>query len=309
MVAKDPEPVGGANLAELEESLKKIIAQAGNVPGAGVVAAAGGSEETQKLSTEIAKLKSDLEAKQKEIESISAQAASAVGAGAGAPAAAGISADDKTKLEVQLKELEAKLSEYEIISEDIADLSYYKEQNAELQKQLQALKSGGAAPASAAPAPAEAAAPANAPAATSAPAPSNPEPTIAGKSKVAQANAAIAEAAPAAQPAAPPPPTPTPVEAAPAENLVDDSLLAGFEEAVKSQEPAAEFDLGQMDVDKMLNEAADISIPSDDVDIEKELSGTVDEDKLLKEAVTLDAITPEDKRLMGQFENFVKKGE
>ncbi len=311
LLAKDPEPAGGANLAELEESLKKIIAQAGNVPGAGVVAAAGGNEETQKLSTEIAKLKSDLEKKQKEIESISANAAAAISSGG--PAVAGLSGDEKIKLETQVKDLEAKLSEYEIISEDIADLSYYKEQNADLQKQLQALKAGGGA------APAATASP------PSVPAPSGPEPTIVGKSKVAEANAtntelvaapepAAAAAAPAPEPAAAaaaPAPEPAAAAAAPppAENLVDESLLAGFDEAIKSQDPTGEFDLGRMDVDKMLNEAAEIKLPGDDVDIEKELSGTVDEDKLLKEAVTLDTVTPEDKRLMGQFENFVKKGE
>jgi hypothetical protein len=292
LAAKEPE-ANGTNLGDLEESLKKIIAQAGAIPAAGAVAAAGGNEESQKLSTEIAKLKSDLQAKQKEIEGMASQAAMAVSSGeAQGP---GMSSEDKSKLEGQVKELEAKLAEYEIISEDIADLSFYKEQNAELQKQVEALKGGGAVPeAAVAPAEAKPAAPAG------------PEPTITGKSKVAEATAAALETPePAAEPVA------APAAEAPAavENTVDDSLLAGFDEAAKSQAPSAEFDMGQMDVDKMLSEAAEIKTPGDEVDIEKELAGGVDEDKLLKEASALDAVTPEDKRLMGQFENFVKKGE
>jgi hypothetical protein len=308
LAAKEPE-AHGTNLGDLEESLKKIIAQAGAIPAAGAVAAAGGNEESQKLSTEIAKLKSDLQAKQKEIEGMASQAALAVSSGeAQGP---GMSSEDKSKLEGQVKELEAKLAEYEIISEDIADLSFYKEQNAELQKQVEALKGGGAVPeAAVAPAEAKPAAPAG------------PEPTITGKSKVAEATAA-AEATPAAPESEPAPaaaletpepaaePVAAPAAEAPAavENTVDDSLLAGFDEAAKSQAPSAEFDMGQMDVDKMLSEAAEIKTPGDEVDIEKELAGGVDEDKLLKEASALDAVTPEDKRLMGQFENFVKKGE
>src|SRR5690606_29016337 len=61
-----------------------------------------------------------------------------------ATTAPGVSTEEKDKLDAKIKELQAKLSEYEIISEDIADLSFYKEQNAKLAREVEALKSGGA---------------------------------------------------------------------------------------------------------------------------------------------------------------------
>jgi hypothetical protein len=52
--------------------------------------------------------------------------------------------DEAKKLESKVKDLEARLAEYEIISEDIADLSFYKEENIRLQNELMALKNGEA---------------------------------------------------------------------------------------------------------------------------------------------------------------------
>ena len=60
-------------------------------------------------------------------------------------------AKDLLRLTARVKELESKLSEYEILEDDIADLSLFKEENARLKAELQNLR-GGAAPAPAAPA-------------------------------------------------------------------------------------------------------------------------------------------------------------
>lgn len=317
LTAKEPVSEGGlANLGDLEGTLKKILEQASQVPAAGVVAAAGGSEDTQKLATEINQLKADLEARQKTIEELKAAGGTAAVAADGAPAAAGgISDEEKAKMEAQLKELQGKLAEYEIISEDIADLSFYKEQNAKLTKELEALK-GGATPAAGATAAAQAP-----PAAAATAAPSAPPP------------AAAATAAPSAPPPATPPPPPAPEappQAAaatpdPAVNVVDNDLMAEFNAAVEKQqgdapvepaappapaeEAAATVDLGAMDVDKMMAEAAAIKSDGPDVSAEQALGVTLDENKLLQEATALQGVTPEDKKLMGQFENFVKKNE
>ena len=44
----------------------------------------------------------------------------------------------------RISELEAKLAEYEVLEDDIADLSLYKEENARLKTELDRLKGGGA---------------------------------------------------------------------------------------------------------------------------------------------------------------------
>ena len=51
---------------------------------------------------------------------------------------------DADKLSSRIKELEAKLAEYEILEDDIADLSLYKEENARLRSELEKLKAGEA---------------------------------------------------------------------------------------------------------------------------------------------------------------------
>lgn len=361
LFAKEPEGASLAGLGDLEATLKKILEQASQVPNAGVMAAAGSSEEGQKLVTEIAQLKTELQAKQAQIEEM--KTTSGAGATASPPGAA-MSDDDKAKLEAQLKELQAKLAEYEIISEDIADLSFYKEQNAKLQKELDALKAGGAvaAPAAAAPAPAapaapvaeapkpveaapppaapvveapkpvEAAPPPAAPAPAAAAEPAAPVENLIDDDLMAEFAAAVANqkaveapaptpAAPAAAATAPAPPVEAaPVEAAPVEAApVEAAPAAPSVEPVKAEAPpAAEpalppvmdepvVDLGTIDVDKMMAEAAQIKSDGPDINAEQALGTSLDENKLLQEATALQGVTSEDKQLMGQFENFVKK--
>jgi len=49
---------------------------------------------------------------------------------------------ERSDYEAKIKELESRLAEYEIISEDIADLSFFKEENVRLTKELESLRSG-----------------------------------------------------------------------------------------------------------------------------------------------------------------------
>lgn len=132
----------GADLGELEKTLKKLLEnqQPSMAPGAGATAGVN-PEEVQRLKQELAD-------REKALEELKAQAAAAP---------AGVSDADKKALEDKIKDLEGRLAEYEIISEDIADLSFYKEENGKLQKELEALRgaaqSAPAAPEATAPAP------------------------------------------------------------------------------------------------------------------------------------------------------------
>jgi hypothetical protein len=313
LLSKDGVGAGASlDMGNLETMLQQILEKAGQLPAAsgGASAAAGGSggsEDGQRLLAEITNLKTDLEAKKKQIDEMKTATASA-------PAAApGMSGEEKAALDEKIRELQAKLSEYEIISEDIADLSFYKEQNAKLQKELEGLKGG--APAAAAPTAPPPPAPAPAPAIEEvAPAKPVEEPAIVGKAT-----------APAVEPEAPAAP------AAP-DVAIDDDLMAEFAAAVEKQkssetpeiaagpavaataapagtEDKAGVDLGQMDMDKMMSEAAGIKADGPEVGVEAALGSGVDENKLLQEAAALSSVSSEDKKLMGDFENFVKKGE
>lgn len=139
--------VGALPTAELEKTLQKILENQGQ----GGVGGGVPPEELEKLKAQIAE-------KEKQLQELQATA----GAPGAAPAENG-AADaliaEKKALEDKVKDLEARLAEYEIISEDIADLSFYKEENSKLQKELEAAKAGGGAASvetmAAAPAPAE----------------------------------------------------------------------------------------------------------------------------------------------------------
>lgn len=213
-------PAATGDMSQLEATLKKLLEKANQVP----TAATAAPGDNPALLTEIEKLKKSLEEKQTQMERLKADAEAhkAVGgAAAGGAPAPGLSSEERGQLETQIKDLQAKLSEYEIISEDIADLSFYKEENVKLQKELEGYKKGGAAPAPAAAAPATPS-PAEAPKAA---------PTMAGSAK-ATAAAAAAEAAPAPAPVAA---APAPAPEAPAP--VATPAPAPVAEAAKPAEP------------------------------------------------------------------------
>ncbi|MCC6277033.1 MAG: hypothetical protein IT289_03845 [Oligoflexia bacterium] len=141
---------------------------------------------------EITKLKSDVESKAKKLSELEAALASAQAeltkaksAPAGTPGADGGGGAEVGELNRKIKDLEARLGEYEIIEDDIANLSIYKEENARLKSELEKMKGGAAPTPTPAPAPVPVAAPAAkapatpAAAATPSPAPANPTPTAA----------------------------------------------------------------------------------------------------------------------------------
>lgn len=179
--------------AEIEKTLQKILeaqnkapavdavtvtpTPAAPAPTAPVEVAApleGAGASVAANQAELEKLKAELAEKERLIAQAreeAARAAALVAATSGAP---GGNAEEQKKLEGKVKDLEARLAEYEIISEDIADLSFYKEENIRLQNELTALRGGGPVAAAAAPvAPAPAAE-----AAATAPAPTQSEDEI-----------------------------------------------------------------------------------------------------------------------------------
>ncbi|KYG65590.1 hypothetical protein AZI86_00485 [Bdellovibrio bacteriovorus] len=229
----------GAKLSANSDDLSVPVEVPEHAPASGDASSAGGGEAT----AEAAQLRASLSESTKKMEILRTQlaqaqeqltaakneaaaAASAGGAAAApaAPAAAGMSAEERNEFDNKIKDLEARLAEYEIISEDIADLSKYREENDDLKKQIESLKSGAQAPATAAP---EAPTPAAAPPA--------PEPV---SEPVAPKLAAVPDPEPAPEALAElaaQPDSLTPEEA----SVIDDDLMKEFAAAVEGQQKAA----------------------------------------------------------------------
>lgn len=327
---------GIGNVSELEEAIKRILEKANTMQ---VPAGASGAdlEKLNALSNEINALKKDIEDKKNQISQLEASASKGGGA-------------DSAALQKKIGELESKLAEYEIISEDIADLSYYKEQFTKLQKENDELRKGGGAVAAAVTTAPSAASVSEAEsnASSDADAVSKDESSSAKSSAEDNNNSESSSSAASA----------SDVKIEPVEDVssvVDDDLMAEFAKAVEMQkaggasaasaaEPAAAaapipaaqsteslvaaaetetpaveskssesnniseenpLEKGEIDIDKMVNEASGISSDGPDVNLEQALGETINEDKILAEATALE-VPSEDQKLMGDFENFVK---
>lgn len=203
---------------EMDESpltTKKAQASAAS----GAAASAEAAAVVAESAAEVAQLRLSLSENHQKVETLQAQlqealaAAQAASSGGGAGGGeGGMSAAEKEELSGKLRDLEARLAEYEIISEDIADLSRYRDENEDLKKQLEALKAG--APAASAPTPAPAA-PVQAEAPAAEPI---PEPAAAPAAEVA------AELAPEAA-----------ADSGGGSDLIDDDLMKEFAAAVEGQ--------------------------------------------------------------------------
>ncbi|MFV3408888.1 hypothetical protein ACNH6C_09795 [Bdellovibrio bacteriovorus] len=197
---------------EMDESplgTKKAQASAASSSADAAAAVAESAAEVAQLRLSLSENHQKVETLQAQLqEALAAAQAASAGGGAGGGGEGGMSSAEKEELNGKLRDLEARLAEYEIISEDIADLSRYRDENEDLKKQLEALKAGAPAPAAAAPAPEAAPAPAPEP---------TPEP-----------------AAPAAEVAAEPAPE-APADSGGGSDLIDDDLMKEFAAAVEGQ--------------------------------------------------------------------------
>jgi DNA repair exonuclease SbcCD ATPase subunit len=288
------------NTQDIEKTLQKILEAQAKAPvamGLGTASEssreplAGAGASSAATMAELEALKKDLAQK----DLLLGQARDAAAKAAAAPVVSAAAVEQVKKLETRIKDLEARLAEYEIISEDIADLSFYKEENIRLQNELANLKNSlvtAGVPVPAAPA-ASAAAPEVAPTAASPlesasldpvkpPTPAEP---ISAKASVAEGVAGSVTNLAAAPNLAQVMPETEP------ESL--DSLLAEAE----SQLPAANT-----------SAPAPASISVED-DIMKDFAQAVEEQKPPVEPPPAAAKTDEQENsdLMNQFENFVKK--
>lgn len=291
---KDPESSlgGGLDTAQLEKTLQKILDNQGPSHKTGDEAlsaafkegAAGhgeSPEEVQQLKLSLTENLKELEVVRAELQISEKKVAElqAAGAAGGAAPAAAAPAADTSEFENKIKDLEARLAEYEIISEDIADLSRYKEENEQLKTEIGALKEGGAAPAPAAAAPTPTPEPvAAAPAPEPTPAPevaevpaAETEPALTEADVDAALAAAQAEAAPAAEAEAAPA---TEAAAGEGDSVIDDELMREFAAAVEGQK-------------------------KESLDAVAAKAGKGDKEGEGKSA--------EDSELMNEFENFVNK--
>ena len=130
----------------LEGAMKKVLADKG-IQGAIAGAAVSGSSEigasASALAPETQELKKSLSEKEAKIAALMSDIETLkIAAEKVQPTADGgvVPGVDVSALQAKLVELQAKLAEYEIIEDDIADLSMYKEENKKLKAELATLK-------------------------------------------------------------------------------------------------------------------------------------------------------------------------
>lgn len=283
------EEMAGGSSQHLEKTLQKFLESQANTAKPEATSGAALPADVEKLREELLQSRATIKEKEDRIASLEKQVESGVGVANAAPAEAGMSAEEKSKYDSKIQDLEQRLAEYEIIAEDIADLARYREENVKLKEQLQ---KGGGAPA--------------APSAATPPAPTPPsaepvavasEPTAPAATEVAtpaavEASQEVAAAAPAVAEAASEPVAASNADiesavAAVAESEtpsnvvsgdpVTDDIMAEFEAAVRQQkeETAAAANASPSDPG---GEVPGASIPEEDR-----------------------------KKLLDDFENFVKK--
>ncbi|MGE0614197.1 MAG: hypothetical protein AB7P04_01035 [Bacteriovoracia bacterium] len=131
--------LGEAGVGDLSKIQINLTAPAGGAAVSDPSLAARLAELEGKLNTQNQAM-SALEAQKKQIEAELAAARANVGSGGG-----GGGGGDTSGLQKKIKELEAKLAEYSVIEDDLANLKRLQQENAQLKEQLAG--KGGAAPA------------------------------------------------------------------------------------------------------------------------------------------------------------------
>lgn len=292
---KNEESAAGATKVEatidvdtIEGAMKRVLASQGPVAASPAPVVIAGDDEAvnaalrereariAELQTEIANLRADLEG----LKSRPAE----LGGGA-APG------DDArvAELEQKIEELKGRLQEYEIIEDDIADLSLYKDENARLKHEIKRLREEFPEAAGKVPTAEEEAAKADVDAATDAiaaaetPVGAEPAPTPAGPEPAAEDDVMKQFAAAVQVQKAPPPEADLKVESNPFGADADPTASAA--PPAGGDDPLA-FDL---DPDKIMTEVSTLSA-SDEAS--SALEDSLDTDKLLAEVGSLNGEAP-----------------
>lgn len=265
----------------LEATLRKVIESTQHLSAAAKdtsaptpgVSGGSSSEEMQKLQAELAakeKKIAEVLGKVGELEKTSAATLASV-------------PNDSAGLQTRIKDLEARLQEYEIIEDDIANLSLYKEENTRLKNELGKLSGTPVAVATKEPTPEKSESLEDALKAAgglptvdtpATPSPESPAPEVAEPPKPDLVNelSSFIDGKAQAAPSAPPATSLTPEPA----KVVEE----------KTDEPEA---LKDLDTDKIMQEAGELKVPEPGTEPPKEEEGDVGQ------------------KLIDEFENFMKE--
>ena len=133
---------GGAAFADgsdIQEFLRKILDQTAKLE---TVSLQGASPSVVgEVDVQLQALKKELATREEELAKLKA-----AGPAGGSTAATSSASRDMDKAASRINELETKLAEYEILEDDIADLSLYKEENVRLRSEIEKFKADGGVP-------------------------------------------------------------------------------------------------------------------------------------------------------------------
>lgn len=237
------------------------------------------STELETAKKELAKLKESLEAKERELAE-ARKLASASSAESTSPSSEGAGEGNNKEYLEKIAELETKLAEYEVLEDDIADLSLYKEENARLKKEVERLKGGEDSSDEAAP---------------SIPEPDSSDDLVrefaeaVGKEPVVESNEESAPqeqqedlSAASSEEAPEPQETPGPETPEPQETPAQEPQEASGSKEV--DDLFAELASSDLDTDKVVSELAEIENMAAAATSEEALSEDLDPDKIAEEA-------------------------
>lgn len=114
--------------SDIKVMLAKIAEQTAKIDGISVPATASVALGTSDAENQLVALRKDLAKREEELTQLKANSKTSSGGEA------------DPQLSARVKELESKLAEYEILEEDIADLSHFKDENLRLREELAQLK-------------------------------------------------------------------------------------------------------------------------------------------------------------------------
>jgi len=280
------------DLSEIEALLKQVLSKSHGVTEALESRPTATTAETQsgaELVAEIKRLQTELQQKQEEIEASKSKFKE-------------LDPEEKLKLEGRIRELEAKLAEYEIIAEDIADLSRYKDENIRLKKKISELESLTQHSSSIGNATTQTEV-------SSARASENADVT----SKLQNQDLNVKDDIVSQHK----------IEGKPesldqsvdsndsSQGAISDDLMAEFARAVEEQKKKESKifksqEKLSVDLDSIQNEASALKDPPGDAEVVNPLEQELNADKLVAEASALEQVRPEDIELMNNFEEFVK---